>query len=100
MGEKIEANYEELSNIQRLFTSEAESINQLYTQTRQKVDHLHGAGWIGRGSEAFFAEMQSVVLPSMGRLVKALHDGAQATQRIMQTFQSAEEEAKSIFTAQ
>lgn len=100
MGEKIEVNYEELANIQRLFSSEAEAVNQLFTQTRQKVEQLHGAGWIGRGSETWFAEMQSRVLPSMNRLVKALHDGAQAVQRISQTYKAAEEEAKSIFTAQ
>lgn len=100
MGDKIECNYEEMTNIMRLFNSEAESMNQLFTQTRQKVEGLHGVGWIGRGSEAFFAEMQGVILPSMGRLVKALHDGAQATKRINETFQAAEEEGKSIFKAQ
>lgn len=103
MGDKIEVNYEELGNIQKLFNSEAESINQLNQQTRQKVAALIGAGqsanWVGRGSEAFAAEMEGQMLPSLGRLVKALQDASQATQRIIQTYQGAEEEAKTIFTA-
>lgn len=99
MGDKIDVNYEELANIVKLFSSEMESINQLFNLTRQKVDQLHGANWIGRGSDQFFAEMQQTVLPSMARLVRALGEGASTTQRIAQTYQAAEEEAKSIFTA-
>jgi WXG100 family type VII secretion target len=100
MGDKIEANYEELQTILRRFQSEAEAVNQLLSQTRQKVEALHGSGWIGRGSEAFFAEMNGRVLPSMGRLYRALMEAGNAVNRVSQIFKAAEEEAKSYFTAQ
>jgi WXG100 family type VII secretion target len=101
---KIEVNYDELANIQKLFNNESQGINQLYQETKRKVDALtgqgQGAGWIGRGSEAFFAEMQNIVLPSMQRLAQALLAASSATGRISQTFRSGEEEAKSLFKVQ
>jgi len=104
MAEKIEVNYDELSNIQKLFNTESQGIGQLYQETKRKVDALSGqgqsAGWIGRGSEAFFAEMQNNILPSMQRLTQALLEASSATGRISQIFRSSEEEAKSLFKAQ
>jgi WXG100 family type VII secretion target len=100
----IEVNYDELTNIQKLFNNESQGISQLYQETKSKVDALAGqgqsAGWIGRGSEAFSGEMYGVVLPSMQRLTQALIEASSATTRISQTFRSAEEEAKSLFTGE
>ena len=53
--------------------------------------------WIGRGSQAFFREMQSEVLPALRRLHKALQKANRVTKEIVQTMQHAEEEASSPF---
>jgi len=100
MGDKIEANYEELKALQSKFSSESEAINQLLSQTRQKVEALHGVGWIGRGADTFFAEMNGRILPSMGKLVRALQEAASAVNRIATIFSNSEQECKSYFTAQ
>lgn len=100
MGDKIDVNYQELQQIAKKFQGESAEINQLLSQTRQKTDTLITSGWKGRGSEAFAAEMTGRVLPAMGNLVKALNEAGAASGRIGQTFQNAEDECKSYFTAQ
>ena len=99
MGEKIEANYDELRTISQKFKAEEGEISQLLNTTRNKVEGLHGSGWIGRGSDTFFNEMNSLILPSLGRLANALMDASEATDKIIQQFQSAEEESRSYFKA-
>ena len=58
MSDKIEVDYQALEGIARQFSTEAEAIGQILSETSSKVAALHGSGWIGRGSEAFFAEME------------------------------------------
>jgi WXG100 family type VII secretion target len=97
MAEKTECNYEEMQAIVKQFQSEAEAINQLLNQTRGKAQALHGDQWVGRGANQFNTEMEQLVLPAMGRLVNALHQAANTANRILQTYQEAEEEASNAF---
>jgi WXG100 family type VII secretion target len=97
MADRIDVDYDELTRIAKSFSSEADAIAQLTTQTRAKVAGLHGNGWIGQGSEAFFAEMENLVLPSMDRLQKALDDTSSRTLDVIKTFHDAEDEARSLF---
>jgi WXG100 family type VII secretion target len=97
MADRIEVNYEELGNLAKRFTSEGEVIGQLYSSTRQKVEGLHNAGWIGRGADTFFAEMQTRVLPGLDRLSKALLFAAESTQKISNIYRNGEEESSSLF---
>lgn len=100
MGDKIEVNYQELQQIAKKFQGESSEVNQLLTQTRQRTDQLIATGWKGRGSDTFAAEMNGRILPALGKLVKALNEASAASGRIAQTFQNAEDESKSYFTAQ
>lgn len=97
MAEKSEVNYEQLENIVKRFRSEADAVNQLLTQTRGRVDGLHGNGWVGRGSDQFFGEMEQRVLPSMGRLVHALQAAASAADNIVKIYHNAEDQGQSVF---
>lgn len=99
MSDKIDVNYEQLQQIAKMFDTEADGIQQVLNSTKSRVDALVNAGWKGRGSETFFAEQQNIVLPSLNRLVKALHDASQVTQKVMQIYSSAEEQAKNLFNA-
>jgi WXG100 family type VII secretion target len=97
MAEKTECNYEEMQTIVKQFQSEADAITQLLNQTRGKVQALHGDQWVGRGAEQFNTEMEQLVLPAVQRLVNALHQAANTANRILQTYQEAEEEASNAF---
>lgn len=97
MAEKTELNYEQLQGIVKKLQSEADAINQVMNQTKSRVEGLHGNGWIGRGSDQFFGEMEQLVIPSLGRLVHALQAAGSAADNIMKIYRSAEEQGQNIF---
>ena len=97
MADKTEVNYEQLQQIMKMFSSEAEEINGLLKQTQSRVEDLHGGNWVGKGADKFFDEMQSTVLPAVQRLTNALHEAAQAMQKVIDTYRQAEEETQGFF---
>ena len=97
MADRTELDYNQMQAISKQLTNEADAINQLLNQTKSKVDSLHGHQWVGRGADQFFTEMESLVLPSMTRLVNALQQGASAADKIVQTYHAAEDEAQNKF---
>ena len=58
---------------------------------------LYTSSWIGRGFDAFQREMRGEVLPAVTRLQNALGEAASTTNSIVQTMQSADEEASAPF---
>jgi WXG100 family type VII secretion target len=90
------ADYEQLKQIAARFERESQSSQNMQQSLRSLVEQLRGGDWIGQGATAFYAEMESAVLPSLGRLVKALHSAASATQKISAEVKRAEEEAAKL----
>lgn len=100
MADKIEVDYEEMDRLAKAFLSEAEALTNLLTQTRNKVSGLHGAGWVGVGSDAFFNETETVVLPGFDRLQKAITQTGERTQELVRLMSDAEEEASGAVDAE
>jgi WXG100 family type VII secretion target len=99
MTERIEANYEQLEQISTRFSQQADEVERLMQNVRGCVENLEGGGWIGRGADAFFQEMNDEVLPAVNRLFQAMQQGSQAAQQISNVVSTAEEEASSRFRA-
>lgn len=97
MSDEIRADYEQLQQISTRFDQQSQAIQQMLQQVRSSMEKLESGGWIGRGSDAFFSEMQSDVLPASERLQQALDEANRATQTIVNTVKQAEEEASSRF---
>ncbi|MER2512916.1 MAG: WXG100 family type VII secretion target [Nitrosomonas ureae] len=95
-AEEIRADYEQLSQVANRFSTQSQQVQQM-TQKVQKSMETLKTGWEGRGSQAFFNEMQGKVLPGVNRLQQALQEAARVTQQISQTVKQAEEEASSPF---
>jgi WXG100 family type VII secretion target len=96
MADEIKADYEQLEQVASRFSNQAQAIHEMFEKIRCSMQNLQD-GWIGRGSDAFFAEMQSEVLPATQRLKDALEEAGQVTTTIIQTVQQADEEASSPF---
>jgi WXG100 family type VII secretion target len=96
MSDEIRGDYEQLQQVAQRFNAQAQQIEQMTNQIKQKMAKLEGT-WEGRGSDSFFREMTQLVLPGVTRLNKALAQAAQATAKIAQTLKQAEEEASSLF---
>lgn len=95
--DEIRADYDRLEQLANQFANQSQAIQQMLQNVRGSMDPLQSGGWIGRGSDAFFSEMQSEVLPGSQRLQEALDEASRVTKQIVQTVKQAEEEAASPF---
>lgn len=96
MADEIKADYEQLEQVANKFSSQSEEIQQMLQQVKNGMEKLE-PDWIGRGSEAFFREMQGEILPAVQRLQQALEEANRVTKEIIETVQQAEDEAASPF---
>ena len=96
-GDVIRADYEALQQIATRFANQAETNKADLQKVRQAMDQLRNEGWVGRGSEAFFAEMDDVVLPGAQRLIQTLEEASRVTHQLAHVVQQAEEEASKLF---
>lgn len=97
MYEEIRADYDQLEQVANQFANQSQAIQQMAQNIRSSMDPLEGGGWIGRGSDAFFAEMQSDVIPASERLQQALDEANRVTKQIVQIVKQAEDDASSPF---
>ena len=97
MYEEIRADYDQLEQVASQFANQSQAIQQMLQKLRSSMDPLEGGGWIGRGSDAFFTEMQSEVIPANERLQQALDEANRVTKQIVQVVKQAEDDASSPF---
>ncbi len=97
MSDKVEADYQALSKIASQFTQQASQIQQMYQKVNSQMNNLHNGGWKGRGSDAFYREMQELVLPGVQRLRQALEEAGRVTREVSADMAKAEEEASAPF---
>lgn len=93
----IQVQYDTLKEVARRFGQQAEATAQMQGRVQQSLRTLQSGGWEGRGSAAFFAEMQDTVLPATQRLSQALQQADAVTRAIAQLMRQAEEEASAPF---
>jgi WXG100 family type VII secretion target len=95
-NDRTRGDYDELKSIQSKWQQEAEAIDQMNANLASCLQTLEGGDWIGQGARAFFAEMNSQVMPSLKRLNKALASAAKNTNSIAREIKSAEEASSSM----
>jgi WXG100 family type VII secretion target len=94
---KVRSDYESLARIATVFRQEADKSRQMLQNVRSKMDVLRNGHWIGKGADVFYREMDSAVLPALGKLVTALESAAETTTRISQIMRQAEQDAAALF---
>jgi len=97
MYDEIRADYDQLEQVAARFANESQAIQQMLQNVRSSMDPLESGGWIGLGSDAFFAEMQSDIIPANERLQQALDEANRVTKQIVQVVKQAEDDASSPF---
>jgi len=95
----IQCRYDQLHRIAALFEQEAERTIQLHSRLSNNLDALENGGWEGRGSQAFFREMNQDILPAIQRLQRSLFQAQTTTLQIAAIFREAEKEAARPFGA-
>src|SRR5690242_16439193 len=98
MADKVQADYEQLEQVSSQFANQSQVVQELMQKVRSSMQQLEDGGWIGRGADSFFSEMQSVLFPAIQRLESSLNDAASTTKQIAQHMQQAEQDAQSLFS--
>ena len=88
MAEVIQANYEQLEEIKAKFGQEAEAAQSMQQNLAGAFKPLEDGGWLGRGADAFFNEMNGEILPAVRRFIEALLKANQVTGEIAELFRS------------
>ncbi|GAB4551878.1 MAG: hypothetical protein OHK0023_19310 [Anaerolineae bacterium] len=96
----MQCNYPDFEKLGQQFVKESEQTVQLFRTIQRHMDSLERQGWIGRGADSFYREMESEVMPAVNRLGNALQDAGSAVKRIVDAWRKAEDEAASLFTGE
>lgn len=97
MSDEIKADYEQLEDIATQFANQANEIEQMIQKWHASYRELRDGGWLGRGADAFKAEMDDEVFPASGRFYQALREANRVTKEIISQVRQSEEEAASLF---
>ena len=68
MADIVQANHDQLQSMASRFGKESQAVAQTQQAVQRAYQPLRSGGWIGRGADAFFKEMDGQVLPSVHRL--------------------------------
>lgn len=94
---RIQAEYEQLEQIAAQFIQQCYSVTALWQLLHNCIFQLRDGGWKGKGADRFYHEMESLVMPALNRLIRAMDAGSLHTWRIAQVFRAAEREAADLF---
>lgn len=94
---RIRGDYDALARAAKAFSKQAHSNQQMLNKLKRQVGVLQGGDWIGKGAKAFYAEMESQVIPSLTRLVAAMEAAARSTQKISKIIHQAEQDSAKLF---
>ncbi|HEY3291897.1 MAG TPA: WXG100 family type VII secretion target, partial [Anaerolineae bacterium] len=95
-GQRIRWDYDQLTSIAKQFDREAEATRQTMTALKRQMEVLQSGDWIGTGARAFYAEMDSAVLPAFERLARAMDAAAKTTLAISEIGKATEDTAARI----
>ena len=88
---RVQIEYDQVGAAANRFAQESAETEDLLARIQNLVDQLQGGGWIGRGADAFYAEMFDEVLPAVGRMAEALEETSTILRRISQILNDAEQ---------
>ena len=94
--DEIRADYQHLEQLASKFENQSQAIQEMLQRVNGGMQKLKEA-WVGKGSDAFFNDMESEVVPASQRLHDVLSQAGQTTKQIAQIMKQGEEEASSRF---
>ena len=97
MSVPVVVDYGGLEQVRRQFVDIGTEVAEASKRIAAQTQDLHDNGWVGQGSDSFYAEMSDEVLPSLERLVQALIEATRVVERIARIYRAAEEEARDGF---
>ena len=95
---KFQSKYDELDQLAGMFGGEAGHVGETIGKLKSAIENMRDK-WIGQAASKFFQEMESEVLPALGKLQAALNEGSSRTKQISGLIHEHEEQASNLFKA-
>jgi WXG100 family type VII secretion target len=95
-ADHVQIDYDQIVDIARRFAREATATEELVNRIRSVKSQLEGGGWVGRGAGAFYAEMDTLVIPALRRLVDALDVSGNTMNAVVEKLGQTEQDASTI----
>jgi WXG100 family type VII secretion target len=93
----VQARYDDLIEMAHRFDGAAEAIRFLDRTVRSSYRPLQQGAWLGRGVEAFSAEMDRDVLPAIARLANVMTNARKTIEEMVKVLREAEQVAAAPF---
>jgi WXG100 family type VII secretion target len=94
--DRFQAKYDELDQLAGMFANEAGQVGETMGKLKSAIENMRDK-WIGEGAQKFFNEMESEVLPALGKLQAALNEGSTKTKQMAGLIHEHEEQASNLF---
>ena len=95
-SDRFQAKYDELDQLSGMFSSTAGQVGETMGKLKSAIENMRDK-WIGEGAQKFFQEMESDVLPALGKLQAALNEGATKTKSMAANIHDHEQQASNLF---
>lgn len=92
MAEEIVVNFERLTTVSSNMQQQADQVQQLINALNPKIEDLRAGGWIGNGANAFYQEIDNLVMPTLVALKKALEETQDTFTQMATDFNNADDE--------
>lgn len=96
MADRVVVNFETLNTVSGQFQQQAEQVQQVINLLTPRMEDLRTGGWIGKGANAFYVEMDNLVLPTLIALKRALEETQDTLNRVSTDFSNADDEIGQI----
>ena len=93
MANEIRVDYQQLAQIANKFAQQSQLLVEMQQRIEKALQALQNGSWQGRGSVAFFSEMNGAVSPAVQRLYSALEQAQHTTLEINSLIRDAEQDA-------
>ena len=94
--DRFQVKYDELDQLSGMFANEAGQVGETMGKLKSAIENKRDK-WIGEGAQKFFNEMESEVLPALGKLQAALNEGSTKTKQMAGLVHEHEEQASNLF---
>ncbi len=94
--DKFQIKWDEVDQLAGMFSNEAGQVGETMGKLKSAIENMRDK-WIGEGATKFFNEMESEVLPALGKLQSALNEGSEKTKQMAALIHEHEEHASSLF---
>ncbi len=95
-SDRFQIKYDELDQLSGMFSNGGEQVGETIGKLKQAIENIRGK-WIGQGADKFVQEMESEVLPGLGKLQAALNEGSSRSKQMAQLIHDHEQQASNLF---